>query len=179
MKSCFQKLCHVKLRTSSVSDLMETQHAQAHLQTLKVLRLLWDSFHHEENDGGSFCKLLLPGSREVGRKTSHPGGNGDTAPPLTFTVCSRMAGLVSRKPCTTWGKIWLLTMGSFRYSMKFSIWSRKWHNQQQALAQYWTLVLRMLLTSRTFIIPSSHTVCTEFSLLARKDTPDSGLSISP
>lgn len=39
----------------------------------------------------------------------------------TLTVCSRMAGLVSRKPCTTWGKIWVLTVGSSRYWINCSI----------------------------------------------------------
>lgn len=39
----------------------------------------------------------------------------------TLTVCSRMAGLVSRKPCTTWGKICVLTVGSSRYWINCSI----------------------------------------------------------
>lgn len=44
----------------------------------------------------------------------------------TLTVCSRMAGLVSRKPCTTWGKIWVLTVGSSRYWMNCSICGPGW-----------------------------------------------------
>jgi hypothetical protein len=33
---------------------------------------------------------------------------------LTFTVCSRMVGFVSMKPCATWGKIWSFTVAACR-----------------------------------------------------------------
>ena len=50
----------------------------------------------------------------------------------TLTVCSRMAGLVSRKPCTTWGKIWVLTVGSSRYWMNCSICGPSWDMRTQS-----------------------------------------------
>lgn len=50
----------------------------------------------------------------------------------TLTVCSRMAGLVSRKPCTTWGKIWVLTVGSSRYWMNCSICGPGWGMRRQS-----------------------------------------------
>lgn len=41
---------------------------------------------------------------------------------LTFTVCSRMVGFVSMKPCATWGKIWSFTVAACRCPATERLW---------------------------------------------------------
>lgn len=61
--------------------------------------------------------------------------------PFTLTVCSRMVGFVSMKPCATWGKIWSFTVAACKCPANSHIYANFTHYTVNICLLTWPMLV--------------------------------------